>query len=101
MNDDMHGPNHIDTGCPNCDQQGSQPIDTGPRLATVKLAARGENFRIVQLRGWARSPGPRLLMEVDPSTARHTLEHAGRVIAFCVPSCKKQFLVDPSAYLTA
>ena len=51
MNDDMPGPNHVGTGRPTCDQQGSQPIDTGPRLATVKLAARGEDFRIVQLQG--------------------------------------------------
>ena len=51
MNDDMHGPNHLGTGCPTCDRQGSQPNDTGPRLATIELAARGEDFRIVQLQG--------------------------------------------------
>ena len=44
---------------------------------------------------------PVCLMDVDPSTARHTVEYRGRVIAFCAPSCKKQFLADPSAYLTA
>lgn len=44
---------------------------------------------------------PVCLMDVDPSTARHTVEYAGRVIAFCAPSCKKHFLADPSAYLTA
>ena len=51
MNNDPHGPNHVGTGCPTCDQPGSQPIDTGPRLSTVKLAARGTDFRIIQLRG--------------------------------------------------
>jgi YHS domain-containing protein len=232
MNDDMHDPNHVGTGCPTCDQTGSQPADTGPRLATVKLAARGEDFRIVQLQGqlmvctrqngscccgweekgrmpfdpqvlwgdeWERrkirnrvhltftgclgpcavgnnallllhgrsiwlkdinrsdlanavydwvetmlaagqillppepiaehvydrflAPSaneyeplasmveivadgldrldPVCLMDVDPSTARHTVEYAGRLIAFCAPSCKKQFLADPTAYLTA
>ena len=44
---------------------------------------------------------PVCLMDLDPSTARHTAEYGGRVIAFCAPSCKKQFLADPSAYLTA
>lgn len=42
---------------------------------------------------------PVCLMDVDPATARHTLEYAGRTIAFCAPSCKKLFLADPSAYL--
>ena len=41
------------------------------------------------------------LMDVDPATARHTVEHDGRVIAFCAPSCKRQFLADPEAYSIA
>jgi YHS domain-containing protein len=44
---------------------------------------------------------PVCLMEVDPSTARHTAEYAGRTIAFCAPSCRKLFLADPAAYLAA
>jgi YHS domain-containing protein len=44
---------------------------------------------------------PVCLMDVDPATARHTVEFQGRVIAFCAPSCKKQFLADPQAYLVA
>jgi len=43
---------------------------------------------------------PVCLMDVDPVTAKHTIEYAGRTIAFCAPSCKNQFLADPSAYLT-
>ena len=43
-------------------------------------------------------PDPVFLMEVDPATARHTVEYAGRMIAFGAPSCKKQFLADPSTY---
>jgi YHS domain-containing protein len=43
---------------------------------------------------------PVCLMDVDPATAKHTAEYAGRTIAFCAPSCKKQFLADPSAYVT-
>lgn len=44
---------------------------------------------------------PVCLMDVDPATARHTTEYNGRTIAFCAPSCKKQFLADPTAYLVA
>lgn len=44
---------------------------------------------------------PVCLMDVDPATARHTVEYGGRTIAFCAPSCKKQFLADPEAYLVA
>ena len=44
---------------------------------------------------------PVCLMDVDPATARHTVEHNGRVIAFCAPSCKRQFLADPEAFSIA
>ncbi len=232
MSDLTHGPHHAGTGCPTCDPWGGRPPAAGPRLATVKLNARGEDFRIVQLQGqllvcakqhgscccgwdekgrmpfdpqaqwgdeWERRkirnrvhlsftgclgpcavgnnallllhgraiwlkdlnqfdiacavydwienmlsdgrilpPPDRLrahvyerflpppshdyeplvtsaeatadgldrldpvcLMDVDPTIARHTVEYAGRRIAFCAPACKKQFLADPSAYLSA
>lgn len=42
---------------------------------------------------------PVCLMDVDPATARHTVEYGGRTIAFCAPSCKRQFLASPEAYL--
>jgi YHS domain-containing protein len=44
---------------------------------------------------------PVCLMDVDPGTARHTLDWQGRTILFCAPSCKKQFLENPDAYLVA
>lgn len=44
---------------------------------------------------------PVCLMDIDPATARHTVEYEGRTIAFCAPSCRKQFLADPLAYLVA
>jgi YHS domain-containing protein len=43
---------------------------------------------------------PVCLMDVNPDTSKHTVEYAGRTIAFCAPSCKKQFLADPTAYIT-
>src|SRR5437762_13096622 len=44
---------------------------------------------------------PVCLMSVDSSTTGHTVEHEGRTIAFCAPSCKRAFLTDPAAYLNA
>jgi YHS domain-containing protein len=44
---------------------------------------------------------PVCLMDVDPATARHTVEYGGRTIAFCAPSCKRQFLAEPESYLVA
>ena len=41
---------------------------------------------------------PVCLMDVDPATARHTVQYDGRTIAFCAPSCKREFLADPAAY---
>lgn len=41
---------------------------------------------------------PVCLMDVDPATAKHTVEYKGRVIAFCAPSCRKQFLADPEQF---
>ena len=99
-----------------CDPGAGQPPTTGPRLATVRLTARGEEFRIVQLQGQllvcARQYGScccgceeKGRMPFDPQALwgdewERRLK-AGRVIAFCAPSCRKQFLADPSAYLTA
>lgn len=44
---------------------------------------------------------PVCFMTVDPATTRHTIVHDGRTYAFCAPSCKKMFLADPAAYVSA
>ncbi|MCC6173859.1 MAG: YHS domain-containing protein [Chloroflexi bacterium] len=44
---------------------------------------------------------PVCLMDVDPATARYTVEYEGRTIAFCAPSCKRAFLADPATYAIA
>jgi YHS domain-containing protein len=44
---------------------------------------------------------PVCLMEVDPATAKHTVQYGGRTIAFCAPSCKKRFTADPGAYISS
>jgi YHS domain-containing protein len=43
---------------------------------------------------------PVCLMDVGPSTARFTTEYEGRTIEFCAPSCKRDFLADPAAYVS-
>ncbi len=38
-------------------------------------------------------------MKVDPSTARHKLEHAGQTYYFCSNGCRTKFEADPAKYL--
>ena len=41
------------------------------------------------------------VMDVDPARTRYSVEYGGRTVVFCAPACKKQFVADPSAYLSA
>jgi YHS domain-containing protein len=43
---------------------------------------------------------PVCLMDVDPATAKHWVEYAGRRVYFCAPSCKRLFTENPIAYLS-
>jgi len=38
-------------------------------------------------------------MKVDPHTARHRAEHAGRTYYFCSAGCRAKFVADPARYL--
>ena len=38
-------------------------------------------------------------MDVDPKTARHTVEHNGKTYYFCAPGCKRSFEADPAKFL--
>ena len=38
-------------------------------------------------------------MDVDPHTAEHRHEHAGRPYHFCSAGCRTKFLADPARYL--
>jgi P-type Cu+ transporter len=40
-------------------------------------------------------------MSVDPHTAKHRAEHAGRTYYFCNPRCREKFIADPLKYLAA
>ena len=37
-------------------------------------------------------------MRVDPASARHRADHAGRRYVFCGARCKERFVADPAAY---
>ncbi len=69
------------------------PPDTNDTLLPMEATADDES-------GIERLD-PVCLMDVDPATARYTLEYEGRTIYFCAPACKKAFERDPSAYLIA
>jgi YHS domain-containing protein len=43
--------------------------------------------------------GPVCLVDVDPATARHRMEHRGLNIVFCAPSCEEALPADPAASL--
>src|SRR5580704_15562749 len=38
-------------------------------------------------------------MRVDPQTAKHRAEHAGRTYYFCAAGCRAKFIADPGKYL--
>ncbi len=38
-------------------------------------------------------------MKVDPHTAKHRTEHAGRTYYFCSAGCREKFIADPLRYL--
>src|ERR1700741_3040885 len=38
-------------------------------------------------------------MDVDPHTAKHRAEHAGRTYYFCSAGCRAKFIADPPRYL--
>jgi Cu+-exporting ATPase len=38
-------------------------------------------------------------MTVDPATARHRAEHAGREYFFCGPRCRERFVEEPERFL--
>jgi Cu+-exporting ATPase len=39
-------------------------------------------------------------MSVDPHTAKHRAEHAGRTYYFCAAGCRTKFIADPEKYLS-
>ena len=62
----------------------------------------GEHIPLVEVEqeaGGLERLDPVCLMDVDPATAKWKAEYGGRTVYFCAPSCRRQFLADPEAYL--
>jgi YHS domain-containing protein len=64
------------------------PVDDAPGI-TAAAADDGDGLERLD---------PVCLMDVDPATARFSLEYGGRTYYFCAPSCKRTFERDPAAY---
>jgi Cu+-exporting ATPase len=47
----------------------------------------------------AQEKDPVCGMDVDPATARHHLDHAGKTYYFCCSGCQEKFRDDPDRYL--
>jgi len=75
-----------------CERFVSRPVNTDG-IAVTRPASSGE------VGDGLEGLDPVCLMEIDPAATRHVAEYGGRMIAFCAPSCKKEFLADPGAYV--
>jgi P-type Cu+ transporter len=51
--------------------------------------------------GAHRAKDPVCGMTVDPATARHRADHAGRTHYFCSAGCRAKFVADPAKYLAS
>ena len=49
--------------------------------------------------GAAQAKDPVCGMSVDPATAKHRFEHAGKAYVFCCAGCLNKFAADPERYL--
>jgi YHS domain-containing protein len=38
-------------------------------------------------------------MDVDETTAKHTIDYKGQIYYFCAPGCRKAFETEPETYL--
>ena len=67
------------------------PPPAGEQL-TIGVAAEEDGEGLERL-------DPVCLMDVDPATARYSLDYGGRTFYFCSPGCKKSFARNPQSYL--
>jgi YHS domain-containing protein len=79
------------------DSPNNAPRAVKTLIKTIKVHARGEDFRILQVQGTllvcSKAHGN------CPATARWKSEYAGRTFSFCSPGCKKSFDREPQVYL--
>jgi Cu+-exporting ATPase len=65
----------------------SPPVSMGASRAAAPAASA------------AKQKDPVCGMDVDPATARHRLDHAGKTYCFCCGGCLDKFRADPDHYL--
>jgi Cu+-exporting ATPase len=93
--------------CPHCAQkfQAEPQRYLGERPAEAATAPAPS--RLVTLGGAASAPMPAPArdpvcgMSVNPATANYKIEHAGKTVYFCSPSCQQKFQADPEKYAAA
>jgi Cu+-exporting ATPase len=93
--------------CPHCAQkfQAEPQRYLGGRPAEAATAPAPS--RLVTLGGAASAPMPAPArdpvcgMSVNPATANYKIEHAGKTVYFCSPSCQQKFQADPEKYAAA
>ena len=82
----------------------SPPVDLADHVYARYLPPPDANQLPIQMAveqddGGLERLDPVCLMDVDPATAKYSLEYAGRTFYFCSPGCKKSFTRDPQSYL--
>ena len=74
-------------------QLGGGRVGAAPHSGLVTLGRAGS------VPAPATDKDPVCGMSVNPATAKHTLEHGGRTLYFCSPSCQEKFKAEPEKYL--
>jgi Cu+-exporting ATPase len=73
------------------------------KAAPEKYLGSQQGSRLVMLGATAppaaKQKDPVCGMDVDPATAKHRLEHAGKTYYFCCSGCLEKFRSDPGKYL--
>jgi Cu+-exporting ATPase len=59
----------------------------------------GQNLKVVNTAPAGSAKDPVCGMNVNPATAKHTLQHAGTTYYFCCAGCAAKFKADPDKYL--
>lgn len=76
------------------------PADTPPEM-TFALPGEASAAKAEANADALAGLDPVCLMDVEPATARYTVDHDGRTYAFCGPGCRREFLEDPAAFVGA
>ncbi len=86
-----------------CSPQCARKFQQDPEQYLHKTSANPDLVTLGKPRAEQHSKAKDLVcgMEVDPATAKHHLEHAGKTYYFCCGGCLEKFRADPDRYLHA